>query len=317
VSIAPAAASDIPQFDVSSHVAALAADPPKWPARTTAVSLLALDVDVPRHGLLAPLGPQQRRLEFLDYPGEWLLDLPLLGQSFSRWSKATLRRQETLNNAEVARTFLGFVRGLLAGAVADEALTLTGHRPYVDVLHRLPDEAGLAFLQPGRFLLALPGAPPSWTQFFPLPGRGPLANLMEARFKAYVDSVRRDLMSPMFGNLAKPTGFRRPTSPTARCMRGSTQASRYSERRRYLIASTFGTSQDSVEAALMSSARRAATNGGGFKLLGRVRPVPAWRGEPDSQGLTRSASKTRRLLFPSHGPQTRGLAHVAPHSVHE
>ena len=200
-SIAPAAASDIPRFDVSSHVAALAADPPKWPARTTAVSLLALDVDVPRPGLLAPLGPQHRRLEFLDYPGEWLLDLPLVGQNFSRWSEATLRRLETLNNAEVARTFLGFVRGLPAGAVADEALTLTGHRLYVDVLHRLRDEAGLAFLQPGRFLLAPPGAPPPWTQFFPLPGRGPLANLMEARFKAYVDSVRRDLMSPMFGNL--------------------------------------------------------------------------------------------------------------------
>ena len=96
VSIAPAAASDIPRFEVASHTAALAADPPRWPARTTAVSMLALDVDVPREGLLAPLGPQRRRLEFLDYPGEWLLDLPLLGQSFTDWSEATLRRLETL-----------------------------------------------------------------------------------------------------------------------------------------------------------------------------------------------------------------------------
>jgi uncharacterized protein len=54
--------------------------------------MLALDVDVPRDGLLAPLGPQRRRLEFLDYPGEWLLDLPLLGQDFAVWSEATLRR---------------------------------------------------------------------------------------------------------------------------------------------------------------------------------------------------------------------------------
>ena len=96
VSIAPAAASSIPRFDVASHVAALAADPPRWPARTTAVSLLALDVDVPREGLLATLGPLRRRLEFLDYPGEWLLDLPLLGQNFADWSEATLRRLEAL-----------------------------------------------------------------------------------------------------------------------------------------------------------------------------------------------------------------------------
>ena len=55
VSIAPAEASSIPRFEVASHIAALAADPPQWPTRTTAVSLLALDVDVPREGLLAPL----------------------------------------------------------------------------------------------------------------------------------------------------------------------------------------------------------------------------------------------------------------------
>src|SRR3954454_24610830 len=36
VSVAPAAASDIPRFEVGSHTAALAADPPRWPARTSA-----------------------------------------------------------------------------------------------------------------------------------------------------------------------------------------------------------------------------------------------------------------------------------------
>jgi uncharacterized protein len=201
VSIAPAAASNIPRFEVASHIAALAADPPRWPARTTAVSILALDVDVPRDGLLAPLGPQRRRLEFLDYPGEWLLDLPLLSQDFAAWSEATLRRLETPKSAETARAFLGFVRGLPAGVAADEALTLSGHRLYTDVLHRMRDEEGLAFLQPGRFLMPPPGAPPPWTQFFPLPGQSPLAKLMRARFNAYVEAVRRDLMSPMFGDL--------------------------------------------------------------------------------------------------------------------
>src|SRR6478752_2791004 len=100
VSIAPAAASNIPRFGVASYIAALAADPPQWPTRTTAVSMLALDVDVPREGLLAPLGPQRRRLEFLDYPGEWLLDLPLLSQDFTDWSTATLHRLEALKTAE-------------------------------------------------------------------------------------------------------------------------------------------------------------------------------------------------------------------------
>jgi uncharacterized protein len=201
VSIAPAAASDVPRFEIGSHVAALAADPPKWPARTTAVSLLALDVDVPREGLLALFGPQRRRLEFLDYPGEWLLDLPLIGQDFAAWSEATLHRLETLRSAETARAFLGFVRGLPAGVQADEALSLNGHRLYTEVLRRMRDNVGLAYLQPGRFLMPAPGAAPPWTEFFPLPGRSPLANLMRTRFDAYKDAVRRDLMSPVFGDL--------------------------------------------------------------------------------------------------------------------
>jgi predicted YcjX-like family ATPase len=201
VSIAPAAASGIPRFEVEPHMAALAADPPQWPARTTAVSLLALDVDVSREGLLAPLGPQRRRLEFLDYPGEWLLDLPLISQDYASWSAATLRRLATLQRPEIARAFLGFVHSLPAGVAPDEALSLNGHRLYTEVLQQMRDETGLAFLQPGRFLMPPPGAQPPWMQFFPLPGRSPLVNLMEARFDAYVDAVRRDLMSPMFGDL--------------------------------------------------------------------------------------------------------------------
>ena len=112
--------------------------------------------------------------------------------------------RQTANEAQkrvAMAAFLGFVRGLPTGVEADEALTLTGHRLYTDVLHRLRDEAGLAFLQPGRFLMPPPGPPPPWAQFFPLPGRSPLANLMGARFGAYVDAVRRDLMAPLFGDL--------------------------------------------------------------------------------------------------------------------
>lgn len=174
VAIAPAQASDIPRFEVEPHTAALAADPPRWPARTTAVSLLALDVDVPKVGLLAPLGPQRRRLEFLDYPGEWLLDLPLLSQDFTNWSEATLRRLEALKTAELPRAFLGFVHGLPAGVAAGEALCLTGHRLYTKVLQRMRDELGLVFLQPGRFLMPSPGPQPPWCSSSHCPAKAPL-----------------------------------------------------------------------------------------------------------------------------------------------
>jgi len=191
VAIAPAGASALPRFDVAAHVAALAADPPRWPARTDAISLLALDIDVAR-GML----PDRRvRLELLDYPGEWLLDLPLLGQSFTEWSAATLRR---LDGRPEANDFLAFVHGLPAGA-ADEALAATGARLYATLLHRLRDEGRLALLQPGRLLMPAPGPAPPWTAFYPLAGSGPLARLLAERYAAYTASVRRDLQRPGFG----------------------------------------------------------------------------------------------------------------------
>jgi uncharacterized protein len=201
IAVTPAQASGLPRFDFAAHLAALVADPPRWPERTTSVSLLALDLDLPREGMLAALGPRARRLEFLDYPGEWLLDLPLLGQDFAAWSDATLRRLETPELAGFAGEFLGFARGLPTGAAADEALALSGHRLYATLLRRLRDEAGLSFLQPGRFLMPPPGAAPPFMQFFPWPGRGALADLLRARFDAYVEVVRRDLVSPLFGDM--------------------------------------------------------------------------------------------------------------------
>ena len=94
VTVAPAGAEALPRFEYPAHLAALAADPPRWPARTDAVSILALEVRVGWTGLLGALPPRRLVLEFLDYPGEWLLDLPLLGQNFSAWSAQILRRLE-------------------------------------------------------------------------------------------------------------------------------------------------------------------------------------------------------------------------------
>jgi predicted YcjX-like family ATPase len=197
IGLAPSGAAAMPRFDHAGHLAALAADPPHWPARTGAVSLLGLDLELGRSGLLASLPPRRLRLEFIDYPGEWLLDLPLLSQDFATWSAAVLRRLDTL---QAAAAFVGFVTALPARAPADESLAETGHRLYTATLVRLR-QAGLSFLQPGRFLMPAPGPPPPWTVFFPTAATGPLASLMAARFDAYRDAVRRDLVSPLFGQL--------------------------------------------------------------------------------------------------------------------
>ncbi len=201
VRIADAGAAGLARFDVAAHLASLAADPPRWPDRTAATSLLALDLELERHGLAGMLPPRRLRLEFLDYPGEWLLDLPLLAQPFAAWSARALRRLEAPELAAAAAGFLGFLRALPAGAPADEALAAAGHRLYRDLLRGLSATHGLSLLQPGRFVMPAPGPPPPWLEFFPSQGTGGLAALLAGRFDAYVQAVRAELASPMFGEL--------------------------------------------------------------------------------------------------------------------
>ncbi len=194
--LAPLGAGEVPRFDQDRHLAALAADPPRWPERTGTVSLLALEAQIGQ----ALLPSRRIRLEFLDYPGEWLLDLPLLTMNFSAWSAAVLKRFESPEIAPLTKAFLSFVRGMPARAPADEALAAAGTRLYRETLANLRG-AGLAYLQPGRHMMPAPGIEPPWVSFFPYQGEGPFAALLSNRYDAYVNAVKRDLASPMFANV--------------------------------------------------------------------------------------------------------------------
>jgi len=195
--LAPLGATDVPRFDQARHLASLAADPPAWPERTDAVSVLALTTSLPRGMFPA----RHVRLEFLDYPGEWLIDLPLLGQKFADWSAATLRRLEQSEFADITAGFLQFVRGLPPQCGPDEALAQAGATLYRKMLGQLR-EAGMAFLQPGRHLMPAPGPEPPWMAFFPMHGgSGGLFGLLESRYAAYQGAVRRDLASPLFADV--------------------------------------------------------------------------------------------------------------------
>ncbi len=194
--LAPLGASAVPGFGQARHLARLAADPPAWPERTDAVSLLALT----RQQQRAVLPPRAIRLEFLDYPGEWLIDLPMLTQSYAQWSAATLTRLGEPGLAAVTGPFLAFAGALAPRAAADENLAHAGTRLYREMLGRLR-ERGLAFLQPGRHLMPAPGPEAPWLSFFPATGQGGLVALLAERYAAYQEAVKRELSSPLFADV--------------------------------------------------------------------------------------------------------------------
>jgi predicted YcjX-like family ATPase len=66
----------VPRFDYENHVRTLI-EARRWPNSTVDISELRLVIDYQRHNG----ADRTLTLDIVDYPGEWLLDLPLLNKS--------------------------------------------------------------------------------------------------------------------------------------------------------------------------------------------------------------------------------------------
>src|SRR6202021_1003243 len=78
----------VPRFAYEEHLAALSGADRSWPQSTTRISQLRLIIEFePAAG--GGLGPTTPNLDIVDYPGEWLLALPLLNKTYAQWSDET------------------------------------------------------------------------------------------------------------------------------------------------------------------------------------------------------------------------------------
>ena len=185
----------LPRFEFEDHLARLTAKQPSWPDGTRQISELRVSMKVQPSGLLSGLqGPRTVHLDIVDYPGEWLLDLGLLDQSFSQWSASALAR---LPNRPGGQSYLDGLDGLDPTAELDEATATNLARTFTDSLKQAR-EAGYSDCSPGRFLLPgdLAGSPV--LTFAPLPDtakpRRSLAREFERRFESY----KRNVVKPFF-----------------------------------------------------------------------------------------------------------------------
>lgn len=196
VSRAPSGSSTVPHFDLEPKLAALAGQVPAWPDRTEDLSRTALTLTLARAGTLGRLAGERRvTLEILDYPGEWLLDLPMLGQDYPTWSRETLASLREPARVQEAAPFLAWLSGIRAEDPADEAVARRGFELYRTGLLALRDK-GLRWLQPGRALNPGPRGEAPVLQFFPCPdsperpARGSLAALLADRHRAYREDMQ-------------------------------------------------------------------------------------------------------------------------------
>ncbi len=209
VKIESAGSSRIPRFAYEKFRGKLAQqEEPSWPAGTDKPAQIVLRLTLKPRTKLGKLkgalvGPRVVRLEFFDYPGEWLLDLPLLEQSYQQWSTETLLNMKEAPRDALSEQFRAFLGTLSPSAPADDKTAEHGFELYRDMLRRCRRDAELRWLQPGHFLMPGQWGDVPLHHFFPWAGApnpfpGTLAAQLRDRFEAYKREIRETFFEPYF-----------------------------------------------------------------------------------------------------------------------
>ncbi len=199
----------IPRFPYEKHLASLSGDTPEWPHSTRSISQLRLTLKYQSQNWMTGLtGPSRLHLDIVDYPGEWLLDLPLLSLSYAQWSKQALTRADSTKHTKEARDFLTVLKSLNRETPASEPMAQNLAELFTLYL-RAARATGkpMSTLPPGRFLLPgdMQGSPA--LTFAPLPAEfsnsktDSLYALMARRFEAYKTLVVRPFFKDHFARL--------------------------------------------------------------------------------------------------------------------
>ncbi len=194
----------LPRFPYAERLAELLAEPPCWPAPTEGLSGVRVRLHLaPAPQLSRLLEPRTLHLDLIDYPGEWLLDLPLLALDYEQWSIEMEELANAGTRAALSVDWQAQAQALDPAATEDPFALARIGSAYVDYLKRCRAE-GLSFLQPGRFLA---GTTPLEQLFFPLSRArgargGTNGGVLARRYEAYRKLVRR-FYGEVFGRLRR------------------------------------------------------------------------------------------------------------------
>jgi predicted YcjX-like family ATPase len=201
---------NVPRFEYERHLAALTGDPPRWPESTRRISQLRLALEYqPSRFWKRRFGYDRLHIDIVDYPGEWLLDLPLLRLDYNEWSRSALEQSRASGRRKIAKDWHAALASIEPAAPADEAVAVQLADLFKAYLREArADSYAISTLPPGRFLMpgdlegspALTFAPLDATGVKSFP-RGSLGAMMASRYEAYKTHVVRPFFRDHFSRL--------------------------------------------------------------------------------------------------------------------
>ncbi|MBD3654431.1 YcjX family protein [Kangiella sp.] len=160
----------IPEFKYRQSLDSIIGSTPSWPASTTGISQAQLNVRyIIKNEWLQKLQKQSHlTIDIIDYPGEWLLDLPLLRLSYKEWSVQCLQLLEQSHVAEDSDWREQSTKVIYQQPLADESIAELSLQYKDFIKEHFIQQQTYNLLQPGRFILPgeLQGAPV--LDFFPV-----------------------------------------------------------------------------------------------------------------------------------------------------
>jgi predicted YcjX-like family ATPase len=192
------------RFAYEDAMAKLTQTSPEWPSSTKGISQVRLKIKYKKSRGLSKYLTEDATLtlDITDYPGEWLLDLPLLDMDYAQWSRHCEGELNDPNRNELGKAFFAALADLDLNAKGDELALQNIAELYTQYLVDCQTH-GYQLLQPGRFILPaeLAGAPV--LHFFPVtsvqldqqevdlnnPTKNSNADLLRQRFKHYKTQV--------------------------------------------------------------------------------------------------------------------------------
>ena len=202
--LVPSANWSVARFDYESAISALTANHSGWPQSTRDVSEIRVELRYqPAKGLASKLSNSRRlTVDLVDYPGEWLLDLPMLAQDYTQWSQ----QQSQLAQQGLRKEMFGPWQQRVAASIDQDGDVDTTirrlARDYQQQLQRCKTDHGLYFLQPGRHLLPGELADAPALDFFPWPQQLRLPDkwrqVLEAKFSYYQQQVIKPFYKEYF-----------------------------------------------------------------------------------------------------------------------
>ena len=205
----------VPRFDYDSAINAFSQSPPEWPQPTTGISELRLAVKYQPQDSLIKYATDTATLtiDITDYPGEWLLDLPMLNQTYEEWSEQMVSLLKQSPRYEYAQDFIQKAKSFDPFDTVNEDTLADLSKEYTKLLHLFRNELGLSLIQPGRFILPGELLDAPILQFFPYCGfeeidgnayqnasDETLIGMLRARFIEYKERVVRKFYKEHFVN---------------------------------------------------------------------------------------------------------------------